>query len=100
MAQKEFDPEDPMELVGVEAPGGDPDQALDTIVQEYLWLGWNPLQILMLFRSPQFGVTHQIYRQKGEAYVKARVQLLVQQWRSGWLPREDSNKASGGDVRG
>ncbi len=100
MAQKEFDPEDPMELVGVEAPGGDPDQALDTIVQEYLWLGWNSLQILMLFRSPQFGVTHQIYRQKGEAYVKARVQRLTQEWRAGWLASDAQKTPERGEARG
>ena len=32
MPKDEFDPEDPLELVGVEIPGGDADEALDGIV--------------------------------------------------------------------
>ena len=87
---KKFEPEDPMELMGVEVPGGDPDQVLDGIVQEYLLLGWKPPRILSLFRSPYFSGTHQIYRQKGEAYVKERVQRLAEEWSRGWLSREVS----------
>jgi hypothetical protein len=85
MPKDEFDPEDPLELVGVEVSGGDPDQVLDGIVQEYLFMGWSPLQILFLFRSPHYGATHQIYKAKGEAYVKERVQRLAKEWDKGWL---------------
>ena len=81
---KDFDPEDPEELVGVAIPGGDADQQLDCIVQEYLLMGWGFQQIMVLFRSPHYGATHQIYRQKGEGQVKDRVQQLVTQWRQGW----------------
>ena len=48
---KDFDPEDPEELVGVAIPGGDADQQLDCIVQEYLLMGWGFQQIMVLFRS-------------------------------------------------
>ncbi len=91
MPKDEFDPEDPLELVGVEIPGGDADEALDGIVQEYLFMGWKPLQILALFRSPHYGATHQIYRQKGEAHVKLRVQHLAQEWSRGWLKGGESH---------
>ncbi|MBI2165050.1 MAG: hypothetical protein HYU29_01440 [Chloroflexi bacterium] len=82
---KEFEPEDPMELVGVVLEGGDPDQALETIVQEYLLMGWTPARILSLFRSPRFAATHQIYRQRGETYVEGRVHQMAEEWRRGWL---------------
>ena len=42
---KDFEPDDPMELVGVAIPGSDPDQALDGIVQEYLFMGWSGRRI-------------------------------------------------------
>ena len=100
MAEKEFEPEDPMELVGVEIPGGDPDQALDGIVQEYLLMGWTPLQILTLFRSPYFGVTHRIYQKKGEAYVKARIQRLTQEWQAGWLTSDAPKTPERGEAHG
>ncbi len=83
---KEFDPEDPMELVGVEVPGGDADQRKDDIIQEYLFIGWTELQILFLFRSPHYAATHQIYRQRGETYVKERIHQTAEQWSRGWIP--------------
>ncbi len=89
---KDLDPEDPTELVGVAIPGGDSDQPLDCIVQEYLLMGWGFQQIMVLFRSPHYGATHQIYRQKGEVHVKDRVQQLVSQWRQGWIDGRIQNE--------
>ncbi len=82
---KELDPDDPMELVGVEIEGGDADQVLDDLVQEYLFLGWSPAQIMFLFRSPHYAATHYIYQQKGGDYVKGRIGQLSQQWNQGWI---------------
>ncbi len=84
-ADKEFDPDDPMELVGVEIPGGDADQRMDDIIQEYLFIGWTELQILFLFRSPHYMATHQIYRQRGERCVMERIQRMAEQWSRGWI---------------
>ena len=85
MPKDEFDPEDPMELIGVEIPGTDPDQIMDDIIQEYLFMGWSASQILFLFVSPYYGATHQIYKQKGKDYVQERVQRLFEEWHYGWL---------------
>ena len=82
---KEFDPEDPNELVGVAVPGGDSDQVLDGIVHEYLLMGWTALEIMMLFRSPYYGATHQLFREKGEDQVNGRIRDLAEQWNQGWL---------------
>ncbi len=82
---KELDPDDPMELVGIEIPEGDTDQVLDDLVQEYLFLGWSPTQIMYLFRSPHYTATHHIYQQKGGDYVKGRIGQLSQQLNQGWI---------------
>ena len=95
MPKDEFDPEDPMELVGVEVPT-DPDEAMDDIVQEYLMMGYKPAQILFLFRSPYYGATHQIYRLKGHDYVKERVYTLAAQWNRGWLASPAVTSPKGG----
>ncbi len=94
---KEFDPEDPMELVGVAVPGGDEDQVLDDIVQEYLFMGWRPVQILFLFRSPYYSATHQIYRRRGEVYVKERIQQLSEAWERGWIGGDYPESSDGGE---
>ncbi len=74
-----------MELVGVEIPGGDGDQVLEDLVQEYLFMGWKPAEILFLFRSPHYSATHRIYRQKGHQYVKERIDQLADRWNQGWI---------------
>ena len=84
MPKDEFDPEDPLELVGVEVPT-DPDQALEDIVQEYLMMGYKPAQIFFLFRSPYYGATHNIYRVRGHDYVRERIYAMAAQWNKGWL---------------
>ncbi len=98
MPKDEFDPEDPMELVGVEVPT-DPDQALEDIVHEYLLMGFQPARIFFLFRSPYYAATYQIYRLKGHDYVKERVFSLAAEWNRGWLtnamtsPKEGASNA-------
>jgi len=82
---KEFEPEDPMELVGIAMPDCDSDQVLDGIVQEYLFMGWSAQQILLLFWSPHYGATHQIYLEKGAEYVKQRIRSLAENWDRGWI---------------
>ncbi len=82
---KELDPDDPMELVGVEIPGGDAHQVLDDLVQEYLFMGWSSTRIMYLFRSPHYAATHHIYQQMGADYVKERIEQLSQQWSQGWI---------------
>ena len=95
MPKDEFDPEDPMELVGVEVPT-DPDEAMDNIIQEYLLMGYKPEQIFFLFRSPYYGATHRIYQLKGHEYVKQRVKQLAAQWNDGWLPNTLTPSQNGG----
>ena len=94
--KKPFEPDDPMELVGVEVANGDPAQFLDDIVQEYLSTGWTPKQIQMLFWSPYYVATHRIYRQLGSKYVRERIMALAEQWRSGWIGGEALSPSNGG----
>ncbi len=48
---KDYEPEDPNELVGVSVPGGHSDEVLDGIVREYLLMGWTEREIKFLFRT-------------------------------------------------
>ena len=80
---KEFAPEDPMELVGVNLPSGDSDDMAECLVEEYLLMGWNERQLMNLFTRPFFQTTHRIYREQGEAYVQALIERVCDKWRHG-----------------
>ncbi|MBI4234023.1 MAG: hypothetical protein HY686_06240 [Chloroflexi bacterium] len=88
---KPYEQDDPMELVGVALPEGDPDQFLESIVQEYLMLGWSPEQIMQLFHRPFFVATHALLEQKGEAYIQDSVERLAEAWSKGWSEGGRSN---------
>ena len=75
--KKTFEPEDPMELVGVSFEQEPDEEALDemacSIVEEYMRIGWTGENILRLFHNPAFKLTHNILQQRGESYVRGLV---------------------------
>ncbi|MBI3938970.1 MAG: hypothetical protein HY323_18510 [Betaproteobacteria bacterium] len=77
---KPADFEDPMELVGVQVLGGDLRAMAECLVEEYLLLGWDERQLMLLFTRPCFRATHRIYRDKGEAYVRSLIQEVRDKW--------------------
>lgn len=87
MPKDEFVEEDPMELVGMVLPGeaGQLERMAETIVEEYIRLGWSERRLMALFTNPMFAATHRIYRQKGEAYVQALIQETQKRW-CAWSP--------------
>ncbi len=82
MPKDEFVAEDPMALVGVVLPGepGMLEAMAESIVEEYVRLGWDELRLFALFVNPMFMATHRIYRQKGEAYVRALIRRVQGRW--------------------
>ncbi len=82
------DAAEPMELVGVAVPGGDSRVMAQCLVEEYLLLGWDERQIMLLFARPCFGATHRIYREKGEAYVRSLIEEVRARWARDSSPEE------------
>ncbi len=72
MPKEEFDPGDPLELVGLVLPGeaGQMEQMAECIIEEYVRMGWDEHRMMTLFVHPMFLATHRIYRQKGAQYVQ------------------------------
>ena len=72
MPKDEFVDEDPMELVGMVMPGeaGQLERMAETIVEEYVRMGWNEPRLMTLFTNPMFMATYRVYQQKGESYVR------------------------------
>jgi len=71
---KAFNPEDPFTLIGVGLDEDPDDEALTemawSVVEEYVRMGCTGDQILRLFHSPFFQLSHQILRVKGESFVQ------------------------------
>jgi len=80
MARKPFEDDDPMELVGMAFPAGDPDQMAECIVEEFVRMGLSDQELLSLFQSPLYDGTHRIYQEKGEEYVKALIGKARERW--------------------
>jgi len=82
VADKPFEPDDPLELVGVVVPSGA--DALDDMarcfVEEYLREGWDERRLLALFRNPFFRAPHMIYQMRGEDYVKDVIAEATARW--------------------
>jgi hypothetical protein len=87
MTEKEFEPDDPMELVGVELPGNF-DEMAECLVEELIRDGWDDENLLLIFQDPFYRLPHQIYREKGEGYVRSLIATQRQKWGDGWV-RED-----------
>jgi hypothetical protein len=76
MADKRFEKDDPMELVGnVLDEGGD--QAMDemgrTFVEELARMRWSREDILTVFLDPFYRGPHTVFRAKGLGYVTALI---------------------------
>lgn len=78
---KPLEPNDPHELVGVAFVEGDADLMAECLVEEYMLLGWNDRQLMLLFTRPCFRATHRIYEREGEAYVRAMIERVGARWR-------------------
>ncbi|MBI1746304.1 MAG: hypothetical protein HYR55_06915 [Acidobacteria bacterium] len=80
MPKDEFDFDDPMELVGVELPEGNPEVMAECFVEEFARMGSSDSEIFALFQSPFYAATHRIYQEKGEDFVRAVIQRVRSQW--------------------
>ena len=88
---KDIEPGDPMELVGVGLPEGDPDYMAECLVEEFMLLGWDERKLMTLFARPFFQTTHRIYREKGEDHVRALIQKVRDKWSQGRVPGDMSD---------
>ena len=80
MPKDEFEHDDPMELVGVALPDGDPDELAGAIVEEFLRMGLSDPELLGLFHDPFYAGPHAIWRSRGEAYVLGLIERGRERW--------------------
>jgi len=92
MPKDEFEPDDPMELVGVVLPAEENSMEImaECVVEEYIKEGWDDENLMKLFRDPFYRATHAIYQQKGEDYVRFLIKGLREKW--GYYKTEDKGR--------
>jgi hypothetical protein len=82
MARKEFEADDPMELVGVVLPA-DAEATRDmayVFAEEFARLGFDSRRILRLFRQPFYAAAYQAYCALGEDAVRRIIEECTQIW--------------------
>ena len=82
MVQKAFEPDDPMELVGVFLPA-DAEAMRDmayVFAEEFARMGFDHTRIMRLFQHPFYAGAHRAYRALGAATIHAIVEECVQVW--------------------
>ena len=80
MPKDEFEADDPMELVGVALPDGDPEELAGAIVEEFIRMGLSNEELLALFRDPFYAGPHAIWRSRGDEYVRGLIHRGRERW--------------------
>ncbi|MBL9128115.1 MAG: hypothetical protein JNL97_10730 [Verrucomicrobiales bacterium] len=91
MPKDEIDPEDPLELHGValltEEDTSDP--MTECFVEEFMRLGYEPAQILGLFRNRHYTGPNMVLLNRGERYVRTKIAEVFGWWGRPLTLRED-----------
>ena len=82
MPKNEVDPEDPMELSGVALfTDEDTSEAMcECFIEEYMRMGYDHRKILSLFHTPFFLAMNMVLQNKGETFIRARIEETFARW--------------------
>lgn len=86
MPKDEFDPEDPMEMIGVELPGQTEAQLRDMVLcfaEEFVREGYDGDRLFRMFRNPFYQGPYLAWKQKGDEYVQGVIEEALKMWRPG-----------------
>ena len=89
MPKNEADPEDPIEMVGVELAGQTEAQLRDMALcfaEEFVREGWNEEQLLAVFKNPFYQGPYLAWKQKGDDFVRS----VIREAMDAWHPRRRS----------
>ncbi len=84
MARKEYEEDDPVEMIGVQLPNQSEEQLRDMALcfaEEFVREGWDEEQLLKMFQNPLYQGPHLAWKQKGDDFVKSVIDEAVAMWR-------------------
>jgi hypothetical protein len=82
MPKDEFDFDDPMKLNGVAlfTEEDTTDAMMECFVEEFMHLGYNPRQLLALFRNKHYVGMNMVLQNRGEPFVKDYIRDTYARW--------------------
>ena len=83
MAEKECEPDDPIEMVGMEIPGQSEEALRDMALcfaEEFAREGWSEEKLLAMFKNPFYAGPYLAWKQKGDEFVKSVIREAVNMW--------------------
>ncbi len=79
MADKVFESEDPMQLVGtlMECDEEEIEEMGLTFVEEFARMRWSREEIMAIFANPHYRGPHTVFRAKGPAFISRLIDLVT-----------------------
>lgn len=84
MPKHEFDPEDPMELVGVELSTQSEEQLCDmalSFAEEFVRDGWDEERLFRIFQNPFYQGPYLVWKQTSDEFVRSVIEQAIHLWR-------------------
>ena len=84
MAEKECEPDDPIEMVGMEIPGQSEEALRDMALcfaEEFAREGWSEEKLLAMFKNPFYAGPYLAWKQKGDEFVISVIREAMNMWR-------------------
>ena len=84
MPKNECDPEDPVEIVGLELSNQTEAQLRDMALcfaEEFVREGWAKERLLQMFKNPFYQGPHLVWKQKGDEFIRQVIQEAMKMWR-------------------
>ncbi|MBI4115648.1 MAG: hypothetical protein HY447_03630 [Candidatus Omnitrophica bacterium] len=84
MPKDETDPEDPMEMIGIELPAQSEDELRDMALcfaEEFAREGYDEERLFAMFRNPFYQGPYLAWKQKGDEFIRSVIQEAMRMWR-------------------
>ncbi|OGX03135.1 MAG: hypothetical protein A3G87_07150 [Omnitrophica bacterium RIFCSPLOWO2_12_FULL_50_11] len=84
MPKSEFDPEDPIEFIGVQLRGQSEAALRDMTLcfaEEFVREGWDEEKIFAVFRNPFYQGPYLAWKQKGDEFIRSVIGDAIRMWR-------------------
>lgn len=82
--KKEWEPDDPVEMMGLQLAGQSEAQLRDMALcfaEEFIREGWDEERLLKLFKNPFYKGPYLVFRQKGDPFVRSVILEALRMWR-------------------
>ena len=84
MVKKQFEPDDPLEMIGVELSNQSEAELRDMALcfaEEFAREGWSRERLLKMFHNPFYQGPYLVWKQKGDEFVRSVIEEAVKMWR-------------------